>query len=144
MDKRKDVNNSATLDDSPLTPPPKDKRQLTVNPANPDEEGGRTLHRPPSKTNFIKPLANKTGDVVRSTEGKMPKRNIIEQEDEPDDEELPEVQMYDTGNFEDSQDTSQQVIPNLEGFNNLQDSIYIAKQNTFNFEEEKLMDDDRQ
>ena len=57
----------------------------------------------------------------------MPQRNIIETVDEPDDEELPEVQMYDTGKLDDSQDTSLIVMPNLEGFDNVQDSIYIMK-----------------
>lgn len=37
MNNKKDVNGSATLDDSPLTPPPKEKRQLMVNPNNPDD-----------------------------------------------------------------------------------------------------------
>lgn len=76
----------------------------------------------------------------------MPQRNIIETVDEPDDEELPEVQMYDTGKFDDSQDTSLIVMPNLEGFDNVQDSIYIMKrQSTLPvfklMEEEKDYDD---
>lgn len=78
----------------------------------------------------------------------MPQRNIIETVDEPDDEELPEVQMYDTGKLDDSQDTSLIVMPNLEGFDNVQDSIYIMKrQSTLPvfklMEEEKEIDDDR-
>jgi len=76
----------------------------------------------------------------------MPQRNIIETVDEPDDEELPEVQMYDTGKLDDSQDTSLIVMPNLEGFDNVQDSIYIMKrQSTLPvfklMEEEKDYDD---
>ena len=65
----------------------------------------------------------------------MPERKeVIEYvEEKDDDEELPDVQMgeYDTGKFEESPDTIKSPMPNLgEGFNNLQDSIYIAKKNS--------------
>ena len=57
------------------------------------------------------------------------RKDVIEYVDESYDEDLPEVQMYDTGRLNDSQDNSQYMVPTIEeGFDNLQDSIYIAKQ----------------
>ena len=62
----------------------------------------------------------------------MPQREVIEYVDEKEEEEeLPDVQMYDTGRFDDSQDNIKSPIPHLgDGFNNLQDSIFIAKKNS--------------